>query len=48
MKDKHHALLEVVFSCNEDEINNLRTCVSSFIVNMNLVCETMKAFGSWV
>jgi hypothetical protein len=34
--------LDIVFSSSEDEANNLRTCVSSFIINMNLILETFK------
>jgi hypothetical protein len=38
--------LDLTFSCNDDEVNNLRTCVSSFVANMSLICETMKEFGN--
>lgn len=38
--------LDVVFSANEDEVNSLRTCISSFVANLSLVCETMKEFGN--
>jgi hypothetical protein len=38
--------LDVTFRCNEDEVGSMRTCVSSFVANMSLVCETMKEFGN--
>jgi len=38
--------LDVKFSCNEDEVNSMRTCISSFVNNMSLICETMKEFGN--
>lgn len=38
--------LDIVFSANEEEANSLRTCVSSFVANLSLVCETMKEFGN--
>ena len=40
------ANLEVKFSCNEDEVNSMRTCISSFVNNMGLICDTMKEFGN--
>lgn len=45
ISDGEGAVLEVVFTCNEEEVSNLRTCASSFITNLSLVCETMKEFG---
>jgi hypothetical protein len=38
--------LDVVFRCNEDEVGSLRTCVSSFVANLSLICETIKEFGN--
>ena len=38
--------LDVVFRCNEDEVGSMRTCVSSFVANMSLVCDTIKEFGN--
>jgi hypothetical protein len=38
--------LDVVFKCNEDEVGSLRTCVSSFVANVSLICETIKEFGN--
>jgi hypothetical protein len=38
--------LDVEFQCNEEEANSLRTCVSSFVANMSLVCDTMREFGN--
>lgn len=40
------ANLEVKFSCNEDEVNSMRTCISSFVSNMSLICDTIKEFGN--
>jgi hypothetical protein len=40
------AYLEMKFSCNEDEVNSMRTCISSTVNNMGLICETMKEFGN--
>jgi hypothetical protein len=40
------AYLDVKFNCNEDEVGSMRTCVSSFVANLSLVCETMKEFGN--
>ena len=40
------AYLEMKFTCNEDEVNSMRTCISSMIGNMGLICETMKEFGN--
>ena len=40
------AYLEMKFSCNEDEVNSMRTCISSTVSNMGLICETMKEFGN--
>jgi hypothetical protein len=38
--------LDVVFRCNEDEVGSMRTCVSSFVANLSLICETIKEFGN--
>ena len=38
--------LDVEFHCNEGEVGSMRTCVSSFVANLSLVCETMKEFGN--
>ena len=38
--------IDVVFTCSEDELNSMRTCISSFVANMSLVSETMKEFGN--
>ena len=38
--------LDVIFRCNEDEVGSMRTCVTSFVANMRLVCETIKEFGN--
>ena len=38
--------LDVIFRCNEDEVGSMRTCVTSFVANMSLVCETIKEFGN--
>lgn len=49
MRVREHAkivFLDVAFSCNEDEVGSMRTCVSSFVANMSLVCETIKEFGN--
>lgn len=40
------AYLEMKFACNEDEVNSIRTCISSTVSNMGLICETMKEFGN--
>ena len=42
--------LNIVLSCDEQleggvEIGSLRTCASSTINNLTLICETIKAFG---
>lgn len=39
-------MVDAVFTCNEEEANTMRTCISSFVINMNLICETMKEFGN--
>ena len=38
--------LDIIFSANEEEVNSLRTCISSFVANLSLICETMKEFGN--
>ncbi len=40
------AYLDVEFTSNEDEVGSLRTCITSFVMNMSLVCETIKEFGN--
>lgn len=40
------AYLDVEFESDEDEVNSLRTCISSFVANASLICETMKEFGN--
>jgi len=40
------ANLEVKFTCNEDEVNSMRTCITSFVSNMSLICDTIKEFGN--
>ena len=37
--------LNIELSCEKDEIVSLRTCASSMINNLGLVCQTIKAFG---
>ena len=44
--EKNYHVLHIIFSANEEEVNNLRTCISSFIINMSMICETMKEFGN--
>lgn len=38
--------VDVVFTCNEEEVASMRTCITSFVTNMSLVCETLKEFGN--
>lgn len=38
--------IDVVFTCNEEEVASMRTCITSFVTNMSLVCETLKEFGN--
>lgn len=38
--------LIVDFECNNEEVNSMRTCASSFLTNIMLVCETMAQFGN--
>ena len=40
------AYLIVNFYCDNEQINSMRTCASSFFTNMMLVCETMAHFGN--
>jgi hypothetical protein len=40
------AYLDVEFTSDEEEVNSMRTCISSFVANLSLVCETMQAFGN--
>jgi hypothetical protein len=40
--------LEIEFSSNEEEASSLRTCISSFVTNMTMICETMRVFGNWM
>ena len=44
--DNGLAVLEVVLHCNENEVSSLRTCASSFITNLSLICATMKELGN--
>ena len=41
--------LNIILSCDTNvdplEINSLRTCASSMLVNLSLICETIKEFG---
>ena len=44
------AYLNIVLSCvptanDGKEVSSLRTCQNSMMVNLKLVCETMKEFG---
>ena len=48
--DNDHAILDIVLTCDEKlndgiEIGSLRTCASSMINNLTLICETIKEFG---
>lgn len=38
--------LDIEFQCNEDEVSSMRTCITSFVNNISLVCETIKEFGN--
>ena len=40
------AYLVVNFTCDNQEINSMRTCASAFFTNMMLVCDTMAEFGN--
>lgn len=40
------AYLDVEFASDEEEVNSLRTCISSFVANLTLVCDTMREFGN--
>jgi hypothetical protein len=42
----HMCRMEITFSSKEDEANSLRTCVSAFVNNLTLICETMEVFGN--
>ena len=44
------SILDIVLSCDDKlddgiEIGSLRTCASSMINNLTLICETIKEFG---
>ena len=45
-QDAKIVILDVTFRSNEDEVGSMRTCVSSFVANMSLVCETIQQFGN--
>ncbi len=36
----------ITFSSKEEEVSSLRTCVSAFVNNLTLICETMEVFGN--
>ena len=37
---------DVEFRSNEEEAPSLRKCVSTFVANMSLVCDTIREFGN--
>ena len=45
--DNGTAYLNVKFQCSGNEVQQLRTCASSFYTNLTLVCQTIQQFGNW-
>ena len=45
-KDNEIAYLDVLFTSSDEEAGSLRTAITSFVTNLTLVCETMRAFGN--
>ena len=46
VRGEQPAYIDLEFTCNEDEVGSMRTCITSFVANMSLVCDTMKEFGN--
>lgn len=44
--DTGMAYLTIKFTCAKADVNQMRTCASSFYTNLSLVCQTMHEFGN--